>query len=132
MILLRRFFLLLVLAVAAQGVWFSYHYSDLLALRSSPSQLAGSPERFRAVAGQALQRPSLTRRHLETVAEAAKLSGDADIEVRARQRLWRSSTNEQYLGLQLADALRRAKRFEEAERVYQQLLGQTSPAGRQS
>ena len=79
-----------------------------------------------------MQRPSLTRRHLETLADAAKITGDIEIEVTARQRLWKSYTGEQHVGLQLADALRRAKRLEEAERVYQQLLATPASARKQS
>ena len=127
--ILKRFFVLMLVAVAAQGVWFWYHYSDLLALRSSPTVLAASPDTFRKVAGHALQRPSLTRRHLETLADSAMLTGDLEIEIAARQRLWQS-TAEPHLGLQLADALRRARRFDEAERLYQQLLALPSPERR--
>lgn len=126
--ILKRFFLLLLVAVAAQGAWFAYHYSDLLALRSSASDLAASPDHFRTVAAQAMQRPELTRHHLETLADAAKITGDIEIEVTARQRLWESYSSEQHLGLQLADALRRAKRLDDAERVYQQLLAPTASA----
>lgn len=96
--ILKRFFVLLLVAVAAQGAWFAYHYSDLLALRSSASELAASPDHFRTVANQALQRSTLTRHHLETLADAARITGDIGIEVAARQRLWESSSREQYSG----------------------------------
>lgn len=128
--ILKRFFLLLLLAVAAQGVWFWYHYSDLLALRSPASVLAESPETFRGVAAKALQRPQLTRRHLERLAETAALTSDVDIEITARQRLWQLAPGEAPLGLQLADALRRGKRTDEAARVYQAIL--SGKAGGQS
>lgn len=126
---LKRFLWVMLAAFVVQGVLFSYSYRDLLVLRSPASVLAASPDTFRHVATQALQRPVLTRRHLETLANAANLTGDLSIEVTARQRLWQLSPGETHLGLELADSLRRARRLDEAQRIYQQLLGPTLAGG---
>jgi hypothetical protein len=124
---MKRFAAVMAVAFALQAVVFSSHYQDLLALRAPATELAASPRTFQRLAEQALARPRLTRAHLERIAEAATLCGAIDIEVSARERLWSIAPDEPHLGAQLGDALRRARRFDESERVFRQLLA-TSPS----
>jgi hypothetical protein len=124
--LLKRFLAVMVAAFTLQAVVFASHYQDLLALRASAAHLAASPDVFRRFATQALARPRLPRRHLEKIADTARRCAAVDVEVAARERLWSKSPNERHLGVQLGDALRRARRFADAERVFRQVL-ETSP-----
>jgi hypothetical protein len=120
--LFKRFFSVLGLALTAQAGVFAFTYRDLLALRKDPSTLAQSPSVLARVAEAALSRPVLTRRHLETLAQAAHESGDLGIELRALARLTALSPGEPGPALRYGDALRRAGRHDDASRVFQALI----------
>ena len=120
--LLKRFFSVLSVALAAQAGVFAFTYRDLLALRKDPTKLAQSRSAFAKVAESALARPALTRRHLETLAQAAHESGDLAIELQALERLTVLSPDEPGPALRYGDALRRAGRHRDASRVFQSLI----------
>lgn len=121
---LRRLALVAVTALAIQGVAFAYYYDDLLFLRQPVDVVASAPpDVFRAHALTALGRARLTRRHLETIAAAAERQRASDIEVRAAERLAREHRGDVSARLRLADALRRAGRFSDAETIYLDILG---------
>lgn len=120
----RRLALVAMMALAIQGAVFAYYYDDLLFLRQPVDVVASAPtEVFRAHALNALDRTRLTRRHLETIAAAAQRQHAIDIEVRAAERLAHEYRADGSARLRLADALRRAGRFAEAEAIYLDILG---------
>jgi DNA-binding SARP family transcriptional activator len=119
----RQFVLLLGLAVAAQAAVFTRYYTDLLYLRQPVAVLTQGPvEEFRAKAESALGRHSLTRHHLDTIAETARRTGQADIEVRALEQLTALHPADTAISLRLADAWRRTGRLQEADTLYQRIL----------
>lgn len=128
----RHFVLILGLAVAAQAAVFTRYYTDLLYLRRPVTELARGPvEEFRAQAESALRRQGLTRHHLDTIAEAARQTGQADIEVRALEQLAALHPHDTVISLRLADAWRRTGRLEEADAVYRRILAEAdAEAGR--
>jgi DNA-binding SARP family transcriptional activator len=119
----RQFVLLLGLAVAAQAAVFTRYYTDLLYLRQPVAALTQGPvEEFRAKAESALGRQRLTRHHLDTIAETARRTGQADIEVRALEQLTALHPADTAISLRLADAWRRTGRLQEADTLYQRIL----------
>lgn len=127
--LFKRFLSVLGMALTAQAGVFAFTYRDLLALRKDPSTLAQSREVLARVAEAALSRPVLTRRHLETLAQAAHESGDLGIELRALERLTALAPGEPGAALRYGDALRRAGRHGEAGRVFQALIDRAYGGG---
>jgi len=122
----RHFVLLLGLAVAAQAALFNRYYTDLLYLRRPVSVLAQGPaEEFRAQAESALGRQGLTRHHLDTIAETARRTGQADLEARALEQLAALHPTDTAIALRLADAWRRAGRLEGADSIYRRILAET-------
>ena len=120
--LLKRFVLVLAVAFAAQAAVFAFTYRDLLALRLPAAALAASPLTLTGTAEAALARPTLTRRHLETIAEATHRAGQVDLEVRALARLAALEPGDPTIAVRYGDALRRAGRLDEAEQVFRQVL----------
>jgi Flp pilus assembly protein TadD len=120
---LRRLLVGFVLALALQGTVFAWQYRDLLYLRQPLSAIdREGRDAFVRNATSALSRDTLTRRHLDTIAEAAVRFGTPAIEIRALIR--RSELDPQDAGVKvrLGDALRRAGHFDAAERVYNEVL----------
>ena len=108
---------------AVQALVFAYYYEDLLFLRQPVDIVVAVPsDEFNGHAASALQRSRLTRDHLETLAGASQRRGETDIEVRALRRLTLDHPNDKSIALRRADALRRARYFDEAETVYLQIL----------
>jgi DNA-binding SARP family transcriptional activator len=127
----RQFVLLLGLAIAAQAAVFTRYYTDLLYLRQPVAALTQGPvEEFRAKAESALGRQSLTRHHLDTIAETARRTGQADIEVRALEQLTALHPADTAISLRLADAWRRTGRLQEADALYQRILAASAPQDR--
>lgn len=122
----QRFLISMAVALLLQGGGFAVYYDDLLFLRQPVTAITtGSPETFRPQADTALERRSLTVRHLDTIAESAGAFGMHDIEVRALQRRMSMTPDDRQVRPRLADALRRAGRFGEAERLYLSILKST-------
>lgn len=119
----RRFLIVLVLALAAQAGVFAYRYADLLVLRGAAGDLGATPpDRLVRSVELAIERDRLTRRHLETMAAVASRAGRIDLEAHALERLWLDRPDDAATALRYADALRRAGRFGDAERMYRALL----------
>jgi hypothetical protein len=120
---IRRLVAAFIIAIILEGAAFAIYFDDLLYLRQSPEVIAaGRPEIFERHAADALGRDRLTARHLETLAAAARAFGRYDLEVQALERRAGQTSTDAALTLRLADALRRAGRLGEAERLYLQLL----------
>jgi thioredoxin-like negative regulator of GroEL len=121
---IKRFLVVLLLALVLQGMAFAVYYDDLLYLRKPVPALVNDPQTFEHNARLALNRSSLTRVHLDTIAAAAKGLGDATLEVQALERRAVKDPRDRAVRLRLADALRRAGNYDGAEREYQKLLAQ--------
>lgn len=126
---MRRVALVFVALVALQGVVFAFAYDDLLYLRQPVALIdAGPRDTFERRAQQALSRPHLTARHLETNAAAAQHFALPDLESRALERRAAADPNDRDVQLRLADAYRRAGRFDRAVRLYLNILNATGGA----
>lgn len=130
--LLKRFLLVMALALVAQAGAFAYYYRDLLVLRSAPTSLAAAPDTLARTADAALARPAITRQHLETIVVAAHQAGQVGLEVRALARLAALEPDDPAIALRYGDALRRAGRLEEAELVFRRVLASDATRGSRS
>lgn len=120
---LPKFFMTLALVAVLQSGVFAWRYSDLLYLGKSESDIANSsPETFAENAEAALGRTTLTRRHLDTIAAAAKKFNQPDYEVRALRRRVELDVRDEHIKVQLADALRRSGALAESEALYRDVL----------
>ncbi len=121
--MIRRFVLVLGVALVLQGTAFALYYDDLLFLRQPLSRItAGSAETFVRHARTSLDRPKLTVKHLDTIADAAAAFDQHDVEVTALERRLTVTPDDWRVRAKLGDALRRAGRFAEAEAIYLALL----------
>jgi hypothetical protein len=128
---IRRLVAAFIIAVLIESAAFAIYFDDLLYLRQSPEVVAaGSIETFERHATDALGRDRLTARHLETMAAAARAFGRYDFEVRALERRAQQTSTDPTLKLRIADALRRAGRLGEAERLYLEVLERASGEAR--
>ena len=119
----QRLLLGFTIALLLQGSVFAWQYRDLLYFRQTVAAIrADRPESFVTHAQTALSRKKLTRQHLDTIAVAADGFGKRDIEIRALERRLELDPDDVQVRLRLADALRRAGRFLDAERMYGDLL----------
>jgi len=120
---LRRFYLTLGLVALMQSGVFAWVYSDLLYLRQPESIIANSSrDDFARNAESALARTSLTRRHLDTIADVARKFGQSEYEVQALRRRVKLDLHDRTLRLELADALRRNGDVAESEAIYRDAL----------
>ena len=124
----KRFACILAAALTLQGAVFAICYRDLLYLRRPVSDIvAAPPELFVRHATQALERRQLTAGHLETIASAAAVLQQPSLEVRALQRRQQLDRADRSVRLRLADALRRAGDYAQAEHIYLDLMASGSP-----
>ncbi|MBA2353420.1 MAG: hypothetical protein H0V80_01995 [Acidobacteria bacterium] len=117
----RRLLLVFILSVALELLAFRYLNRDLLWLDVH----ARTPEvsaLTRDTAEAALQRPRLSRRHLEALIAATDRDEVRGLQLRAFARLAARHEEDPDVLLRYADALRRARQFDHAERVYADLL----------
>jgi len=120
---LPKFFVTLGLVMLLQSGVFAWRYSDLLYLAQAESVIANSsPETFAQNADAALERTTLTRRHLDTIAAVAKKFNQPSFEVRALWRRVDLDPRDEQIKLQLADALRRSGALAESEALYRDVL----------
>jgi hypothetical protein len=120
---LPKFFVTLGFVALLQSGVFAWRYSDLLYLGQTESAIAGSSrETFAENAEAALARPTLTRRHLDTIAAVARKFSQPGFEVRALWRRVDLDPRDRQLKLQLADALRRSGALAESEALYSDVL----------
>jgi hypothetical protein len=123
---LRRLAAAFLTVVLLEAVTFAVVYDDLLYLRRPAGELQSTPAGiFAHHADSALSRRKLTVRHLETIAAGAQTFGLRDLETRALERRVSADPSDRRLRLRLADALRRAGRHHDAERIYLQVLEST-------
>jgi thioredoxin-like negative regulator of GroEL len=102
---------------------FAWRYSDLLYLRQPVEAIeTHGREQFVAQATQAMARTGLTRRHLDTIADAAFKFGDPKLEGEALERRLQQDPQDVQLQLRLADVLRRTGNFERAETLFRSAL----------
>ncbi len=120
---MRRLMVAFLLALLAQTGVFAWRYRDLLYLRRPAAELAaGDARQFTDTAADALARRDLTRRHLDTIAEAAARLRQANLEVRALERRLEQDPQDNEIQLRLADAVRRAGDLKRAESLYLTVL----------
>lgn len=120
---LPKFFVTLGLITLLQSGVFAWRYSDLLYLAQAESVIANSsPETFAQNAEAALERTTLTRRHLDTIATVARKFNQPGFEVRALWRRVDLDPRDEQIKLQLADALRRSGALAESEALYRDVL----------
>ena len=118
-----RFLVALAIAMLLQGSVFAVQYRDLMYFRQPASAIVrDDPATFEANAHAALTRRKLTRHHLDTIATAAERFGKPDIQISALERRLELDPKEAHIRLQLGDALRRAGRLDEAERLYTDVI----------
>jgi thioredoxin-like negative regulator of GroEL len=121
---ISKFLIGLIAALFIQAGVFAWYNADLLYLRQPASVLAaGDPDAFAQYATEALARPRLTRRHLDTIAEVSAQFGQSLQEVEALQRRLERDPSDTTIKLRLADALRRSGQFDRAEQMYREVLG---------
>jgi len=119
----RRFLGVLALALLVQGTVFAIYYDDLLFLRRPVADIVSGPaDKFRRHAEAALSRPKVTVSHLDTIAGSAAVFAMGDVEVAALRRRTAATPADTSALLRLADALRRAGQFSDAEAIYLGLL----------
>ena len=119
----RRLGALLLVSLIVQGTVFATRYEDLIYLRQPvDSLLGGGRERFARHAARALERPSLTRSHLETIAEVARVYQLGHLEVTARERRATLDPDDRGVKLLFAEALRRQGDRVRAERLLEELV----------
>jgi hypothetical protein len=119
----RRLAAALLVGLVVQGSVFAWRYEDLIYLRRPVAALlGGGRDRFVRHASRALERPTLTRAHLDTIAEAAQGFGLIHFEVTARERRVALDPADRAIKLRFAEALRRQGDRVRAERQFKQLV----------
>jgi hypothetical protein len=123
----RQLLAVCLVGVLLESVVLAVQYDDLLYLRLPAPVLASGPrDLFLRRAAAALQRPKLTRQHLETVAAVAQDIGNIELEIQALERIVGASDDDRRSRLRLADAWRRGGKLDAAEEAYLTLLGDAS------
>ena len=117
----RRIVTMLVLLVFGEIGVFYVENRDVVAMNESADALV-LDARFPDVAQSVLARERVSRRVLERVADVAQRRHDVALQVVALERIVSSAPGDTEARLRLAQALREAGRFVEAERIYRQEL----------
>jgi hypothetical protein len=111
------------IALLAQAGVFAWTYQDLLYFRQPLGAVTKTEaETFERNAVEALNRPDITLRHLETIADAAKAFKSPAVELRALERAVKANPADGRMTLKLADALRRSGQLQRAEALYRSVL----------
>ena len=117
----RRIVTMLVVLVLGEIGVFYMENGDVVAMNESADALV-LDARFPDVAQSVLARERVSRRVLERVADVAQRRHDVALQVVALERIVSSTPGDTEARLRLAQALRDAGRFDEAERIYRQEL----------
>jgi Flp pilus assembly protein TadD len=117
----RRIVAMLGLLVAGEIGVFYVEHRDVVAMNESADALV-LDGRFPDTAQAVLARDRVSRRLLERVADVAQRRHDVALQVVALERIVSSAPGDTEARLRLAQALRDAGRFDEAERIYRQEL----------
>lgn len=125
---IRRILTIFTVVILLEVAVFQVVYRDLLwlnqpvaALQAEPVDLAGDTVR------DALSRPHLSRRHLEALAAATVVPALLDEHVTALQRLHQLDPHDQHVTIRLAEAYRRAGRFDQSRRLFIAALEAPAP-----
>jgi tetratricopeptide (TPR) repeat protein len=103
------------------GVFYWRHH-DLVRLSLGREFVIADPK-FTSAATSVLSEEEVSRRVLERIADVAGVRGERDLQIRALERIVQAFPDDAGTRLRLAQALREAGRFEEAERIYRGALG---------
>ena len=117
----RRIATMLALLVAGEVGVFYVENQDVVAM-NQPAEALVIDARFPDAAQAVLARERVSRRVLERVADVAQRRHDVALQVVALERIVSSAPDDSEARLRLAQALREAGRFDEAERIYRQEL----------
>ena len=118
-----RLILTLGFALLLQAGVFAWTYQDLMFFRQPMAAIVeAGPDAFEVHAVEALSRSQVTRRHLETIADAAHTFKSPAVELRALERAVKVDPTDGKLKLKLADALRRSGQLARAELLYREVL----------
>ena len=117
---------LAVFVLVEMGVFYWRHH-DVVRLSLSREFVIADPE-FSSAATAVLGEEEVSRRVLERIADVAQVRGERDLQIRALERIVEDFPADTDARLRLAQALREAGRFDEAERIYRGELG--LPGGR--
>jgi hypothetical protein len=112
---------LILVLVAGELTVFYWKNQDVILL-NRPSGTLVLDARFPDAARAVLARERVSRRMVERVADVARQRHDHALRVDALERIVSSAPDDARARLRLAEALRDAGRFDEAERVYRQEL----------
>ena len=117
----RRVVAMLVLLVAGEIALFYVENQDIVAM-NEPADALVLDARFPDLAHSVLARERVSRRVLERVVDVAQRRHDLALQVGALERIVSAAPGDAEARLRLAQALRDAGRFDEAERIYRQEL----------
>lgn len=124
----RRFLTLFSVVVLLEVAVFQVVYRDLLWLNQPVAALQAEPvDRAGDTVREALSRPHLSRRHLETLAAATVAPALIDEHVQALKRLYELDPRDTHVTVRLAEAYRRAGTFDEARRLFTAALEAPAP-----
>jgi thioredoxin-like negative regulator of GroEL len=127
-ITIPRFVVALSFAILLQAGVFAWSNTDLLYLRRPVSEIVHDDAAvFTKNAADALTRPKLTRKHLDTIADAAHQLGQPTTEIQALERRVAADPADTQIKLRLADALRRGGDLRRAEALYREVIGSQTP-----
>jgi thioredoxin-like negative regulator of GroEL len=127
-ITIPRFVVALSVALLLQGGVFAWSNTDLLYLRQPVAAIVKDDATvFVRNADEALARPKLTRKHLDTIADAAHQLGRPAQEIQALERRVAADPTDRQLRLRLADALRRGGDLSRSEALYREVIGSSTP-----
>ena len=127
-ITLPRFVVALSIAILLQAGVFAWYNTDLLYLRRPASAIVSDDANvFTQHAAEALARPKLTRKHLDTIADAAQQLGKPEQEIQALERRLAKDPSDTQVKLRLADALRRGGDLRRAEALYREVIASPPP-----
>lgn len=115
----RRILIVVVTILAVEVAVFQFVYRDVLWFNQPVATLQAAPADVAAdTAREALSRRHLSRRHLEAIASATNTPALLEEHVDALERLHQLTPDDAHVTVRLADAYRRAGRFDDARRLF--------------
>ena len=127
----RRLLLLITVSLVIETIVFRVSYADLIALSVSGRDAVSATADCSSI-DKTLRRSELTRLQLERLADRARACGDPAREILVLRSLEMRFPADDSVRLRLADRLRQAQRFDEAESLLDDLLKrlESQPGGR--
>lgn len=114
-----------VVALTVESAIFRHTYRDLLYLGRPVAQIVSDTRGsgpLREYGSRALSRRTLRRKHIETLAQAARKVGDEELYFRAIERLARDYPEDREIQLRRAESLRLAGHLTAAAALYGEVL----------